>query len=743
MVYEYLDDAFYNGCRNWDVVLSNCLSVVLVAALSCRSGDVHLSPKYDEKSRCWLRWEHIEITLKRATLRPTRVVPEGLDVNACIKDMRLSVELHYVKGHKMDKNTSKTRLLTPLDNPAFRHVDPCLLILINAQRQGQIDPDLRKVFAAALEHPHAQFTFAFPDRPVIPTRSKSNTHLKLDKPAKVHQPLNAMKSMGVISGVLGRVCVHFLRAGAARDVTHLAGPAMEGRGFTNDFTRQALGHTHESTGRGLTDDYSGDHTALLYNLRAVQPDYHDPKKPKFGPSKRERDEKNFEATTSDTEARSVLAPRDPNASSLVPPSAPRHGPDLPPPHAVPFQLPDNQSDSDDSMIDPRLRGNVEEVDVSQEQISRLESFVWTGDQESADGHAQTYKDSGDQEITAELEAADAFVLDLDRVTTTSESLHCFVERYASINVVKNDRWLQEKTRVEKQKIPWTQDTLALYPVDPGPLRGRDSPTPFVFECRKTRGCTFTTVWASEIAQHQARCDSSLVAIHVARNDKKASGDAYPCTHPGCKRVLLTEASRKSHMKKYHPDEDWIPKACEHGCNPKKIYDIKFNYDRHQKDVHGDASDRFPVMCSVVACTDKKKHHNIASYRKHLESVHNITSADELQKYLPMAATTSRWVREQPCLSQDPSCTATKFHAPVDMKRHLKEKHKMGDAAAQALVNASGRFEVVAKVAKVVDRANAMGVRASTSTSSSAKGKSSKEDKDARGVKRTSDGKRKA
>ena len=63
LVHDYVDHAEQNRCANWDVTMSNCLSITIVAALGCRSGDVHLSQNYEASQGHFLQWRHIALTL--------------------------------------------------------------------------------------------------------------------------------------------------------------------------------------------------------------------------------------------------------------------------------------------------------------------------------------------------------------------------------------------------------------------------------------------------------------------------------------------------------------------------------------------------------------------------------------------------------------------------------------------------------------------------------------------------------
>lgn len=93
------------GCWNWDVVISKCLSVVLIASLSARGGDVTHSQGYCASE--YMRWEHIELTC------------EG---DAKMSNIRVAITLAYVKGRKNTLNRDDIKYLRPLNDVVDAHV---------------------------------------------------------------------------------------------------------------------------------------------------------------------------------------------------------------------------------------------------------------------------------------------------------------------------------------------------------------------------------------------------------------------------------------------------------------------------------------------------------------------------------------------------------------------------------------------------------------------------------------------
>jgi hypothetical protein len=72
------------GCNSWDVHLQKLLSVVMLSALGCRSGELALSVHYKEE---YMRWEHITLKL-------------GKGGKSTIDDVQASILLCFEKGKK-------------------------------------------------------------------------------------------------------------------------------------------------------------------------------------------------------------------------------------------------------------------------------------------------------------------------------------------------------------------------------------------------------------------------------------------------------------------------------------------------------------------------------------------------------------------------------------------------------------------------------------------------------------------
>lgn len=84
MATNYLESAIKNGCRSWDVILLQVLTVALQSACSCRSGDIARSNSWTGEE--FLKWEDIVLDL-----------PAG---KTNLQDLRCIVTLKYEKDYK-------------------------------------------------------------------------------------------------------------------------------------------------------------------------------------------------------------------------------------------------------------------------------------------------------------------------------------------------------------------------------------------------------------------------------------------------------------------------------------------------------------------------------------------------------------------------------------------------------------------------------------------------------------------
>jgi len=236
--------------RGWDTVVSKLFGITLIAALGCRGGDVALSSGYRTQ---FMRWSDIEL------------VVEGPTANPDLDNLKATITIRYAKGKKNSMNDDLVRYLSPLRAQDI-HVCPLAWLLVHALRHGLVHGQtLNQVLDRALTKPDHRIEWVHPTYPVLPAFT-ANGSVKLRSPASIAQLNSTVKEMGLVSNILGRVHLHALRLGAARDVAHLPRSVTDGSGVTTDREKQYLDHNNRGT--RPTARYVGDPTYEMYNRRA-------------------------------------------------------------------------------------------------------------------------------------------------------------------------------------------------------------------------------------------------------------------------------------------------------------------------------------------------------------------------------------------------------------------------------------------------------------------------------------------
>lgn len=673
LIKKFIEAGHETGTRNWDVTTSQVVSILLVASTLCRSGDLHLSNGYKASSGFYLKWKDVEVRI--------------FGDEPSLSNLSIVISMHHTKGKKGDKNDPVLRSLEPFkDSTINQHVDPCLWILILAMRTGQTKPLLQEVLDDAFKRPGRLLLWNNPDLPVIPMRSKSNISLLLEKPAPTYQVLITIKAMALNARMEGRAYVHALRNGGTRDLSHVRSTTLDGKGFANDTVRQSLGHNAQS--KVCTETYAGGHSAATWNLIAEIADYRDHRRPIFTDDHIVPD-----STKSSAPDKAFVPPPAP----LTKPSTSSHkGGSLrrrkEPRNAAPG----------DELIDPRLldlENDELDVHVDDRTMQFVQACTFAGDEDAPYQAAMGADDSLEQEQVMEAiaqEMLDEKMLDdTIEIGITNED---FVSKYAALNIVKNDAWHQQYLKFLDDNIPY--DSLASYPTDPAMLCSKDPPTPFVFVCRKTKGCPYTTCVNSLAAQHYALCNEDLVSSRL----QQAPG--LPCSI--CGTVLANAITLKKHIKEQHTQvQGWTAKPCEYGCNPKKLYDTPRSYSRHQQDKH--IQNRWPAQCTFPGCSEIKNFWNLAGLRRHLVEDHDIAADDERScQYLPSTGSIRRtWKKIQPCptiaaVIDETPCLIRIFGSILDMRKHLMTKAhgSLTKEQANSLIETYAEYDIQESKVKI-------------------------------------------
>jgi len=657
LIDDFITDAIVNGSRNFDVIVSQVLSILLISSTMARVGDITVSMGYDRASGFYSKWRDVVIKIDGPT--------------ASLAHLKIAFSLPHTKGHKGERNTEIIKILEPLPSDSgLQRMDPCLWILIMAMRTGQTKPTLRDVLRDAFARPDKRVVWKRPNLPLLPTRNHSKVSLDLKKAAKSHQVSNTLKAMAKLSGLEGRAYAHGLRLGAARDAANLPPAALAGGGFANDNVRQLLGHTHQAMLAGTTDDYVGGPTTSAWNAIAENSNYFDPRRPTFDTS----------AATAERSKDDVIG--------------------LPSDEETDDDDDDDSDEDEDAFIDDDTMNFVQDCVASGTSAPLINDSDDDDDEYFVEESDETTMQAASAGMDLAIEDAALNVMEAPSHQTTNED---FVTDYSKFNVVRNDSWHQQFLKSQRNGTSMPEEILEVYPTDPLLLNSRDPASPFVFTCCKTTGCTYTTQVASSAAQHDNTCNEILVQQRRDQAALRAANGGIACQE--CLEVLLNQASFARHMREMHAE--WEPKPCEQGCNPTHVYQHQRGYDEHQKAKHNPDGNRFPANCSITGCTDKSKFNQISDLRAHLEDAHDLWD-EEHRPYLPLTGTSMNvWRKEQPCLSialYGSDCKIVNFPSTADMKKHLKIKaHGMSEAAAKYAIETHGIYDVVEKPVRLVPR----------------------------------------
>lgn len=773
MVRVFLQHCVRNGALTFDLVISKCLSVVLVAALGSRSGNVARANGY--RGTEYVQYRHVELYLEAGS-------------GCGFQDLRATVTLEYTKGHKDSGNQSVVRYLRPLDADSI-HVCPIALLLVHALRHGLVHgTTLEEVLAHTAARPDLHVEWKYPERPVLTAVSRTRpVRCELDSVSEGRQVRTAIKQMGLVSGMLSRVYAHSLRLGALRDHAHLTKKASTTLPGTED-VRRVAGHTYTSMQKGTTDAYIGDVARDYYNDRAENGGVHHRLEPKFalagGDAYREAVQKRVtveemqayadkhkpgqdasslrgaerrtlqegvrrerrEALATSLPAEPVAARRtasNPAAAPPYPAPAPPPRPPskktpyakrddpveaaqepphtAPPPAAPPTTTPSEEDLVFLSNIDPALldEDTLASLEVAKADADALQAAILPTPAPEAAGSAGTDEKQGsatgegdgfgdlpedlrgiasEAAIQGNIEEAARVLLGHEEeddddgespppAWTASKDPPEWINGYAKYNVVNNASFADEWRSFSEEKASFA-DSIGHHST-----RGnsRDEPTPHIFNCQRTKGCTYSAIKVCLIQQHERSCNESLVE---ARNKELAQPAAgiLKCTQPGCAfETSGGEKSLKKHVTRAH---GWTPRTCD-DCDDEVVYQTSAAYETHRTNAH---SGRWPSKCLFPGCPETKEFGTRPTMVYHLKVKHGLSTAEAVLPYLPPAQR-KRWLR-QVCVV--PTCTVkTLFHSKGHMVVHLTSVHKMEDEEANALVVREARKETYVPENKAV------------------------------------------
>ena len=66
MTSTYITHHLDHGARNWDIILVRMMSVVFIAGMGCRAGDVTRVAMWDGIQ--FLQWQHVDLTFENTDI---------------------------------------------------------------------------------------------------------------------------------------------------------------------------------------------------------------------------------------------------------------------------------------------------------------------------------------------------------------------------------------------------------------------------------------------------------------------------------------------------------------------------------------------------------------------------------------------------------------------------------------------------------------------------------------------------
>jgi hypothetical protein len=647
------NQAFREGTMTWDIPIAKCLSIVLVAALGVRTGDVTVAP-HDEHTLPFLAYEDIVIRLKDGdtiddleavvTIRNekgSKYVFEGLDA------------MCELICHRLDPKKKRIVVLKALQSSSDSLMCPIKLFLTLALRLGNVaETSIEDLLMHTAQRNNRTVLWRFPKRPVLCALSSVGGSILVDKPAGNHQLSSIMSQATLAAGLLGQFRAHDLRRGAARDTANLSGKL---KGSADKMTAAVLGHNESAANRSLTAHYVGGVVHDTWTKR-VDENFNDPVYDI--PNADSPYQRKFQAFTADEITEACLS----KGLRTVAQKDRKRG----------AQLLEKRRQAEWADQENRKRQMLNEGYRSA-STSRTAGLPTRPD-ESEDITTSETNASGDfpldpqlaqysQALCNVMSGADDGVAEPEiegLIYDSAQGLGSpiqgpewgdtlgFVRLFSTINITCNQGLQQSGP--SKKNIAQKEKILSV-------LQGnsRDDVTSFIYACKNhVHGCTYTHGYRVEISAHELTCP---VTSQSAFEDlaKKEAAKTFACTEQGCSKMFDTVGKRNRHVKDLH---GW-PKPCPKGCK------IDALPTRHAMVKHMESHSKFsPSKCLVPGCTSKTVFQRAQVYRYHIKMVHKMTgkAVDPYMPYPKKAKFTPTKCKVEGCISQ-----AT-FTLPISTRR---------------------------------------------------------------------------
>ncbi|KAL2075417.1 hypothetical protein VTL71DRAFT_360 [Oculimacula yallundae] len=664
MVGALLRQAFDEGTTDWDKTIQKALSMVLIAALSCRCGDI-MKTQSETHDLPFLCYDDITIKLV-----------DGNDLNNLVATVLIRNE----KAKKFDPRKNRKVLLHVLSEPQHNFLCPIKMILISAMRLGAVQGTIEDILAstAARRDKTVQWAAGRGKSPVLCGFATAAQVVTVDKPAMVDQLRDTVYRAGLYAGVLKAIIPHDMRRGAARDTANLSLDPTATTGLATQVVAAELGQSTISLQKGITRDYVGSSSVDNWSKR-VNADIQDP----FGSEVTSNVYKKQRVTQVEWLKRYKEAGVDPNdrkATRRVRDAAHKEiekqwrsdggeGSNSRPAALLPQSATQINTNAN---FRKRLEGSDEPKVLSESgmQVIGIADFSTAspsanediGDNEdddiesridprllaSADNIALVVGGGGVDEEEISSEELEEMVFEaLDATTQTPSDLLVpgmqFVTLLSRINVIANERIASTKAK----RIP-----------DVYRGNGKDEPVLFQHRCRKTMGCGYSTVSNYVLLVHEARCTAESLA-------KANAEKPFACPEVACFSSFDNANALKMHMDSTHR---FVPRGCKfNGCDPEILYDSEKALRKHQKDVH---PSWVPKGCPVEDCRSAVQFKTAQALKTHLQVSHQITDKDVLKSH-----TYVRTRSYAPQYCSYPGCKhPTKFKGKKALINHLEKFH---------------------------------------------------------------------
>jgi integrase len=247
------NDAWLQGTISRDVTIYKTFSIILVAALGCRPGDV-AACRLDDHKLNYITFQDFKIFMPR----------DG----TFFHDLRASITIPNAKGHKFDDSRNHTMALIP-SSIEDAVVCPITLLLTYARRIGQLSfATLDEFIQTLIRRPSGQVIWNDPLKPLLCQFGPAGASLKFDLPAFSEQLGDILATVSHRDGLLERIVSYDLRRGAAADMSHNSRIA-HGLGVPTAAVSAAVGHSIPDV--EVTARYAGDSNMDMWKPRVEDP----------------------------------------------------------------------------------------------------------------------------------------------------------------------------------------------------------------------------------------------------------------------------------------------------------------------------------------------------------------------------------------------------------------------------------------------------------------------------------------